>query len=348
MELLFVMLTSLIAGLSIRAHEIQNEHWNEFKRTYGKQYTNETEEFFRMHIFLENKDKIEKHNLKYDKGLVTFTMGLNKYADLLYDEFYSLLNGYSYNSPLKDDEPTYMTVSEEPEEGIDYKSITNSTLPTYVNWTELGAVTPAKEQGYCGSCWAISAVGAIEGQSFLRNKSLKSLSAQNVMDCSKSYGNEGCRGGFIRQAYRYVQYNGGINSEESYPYKGVDGTTCNFNKSKIAATVRGYVNLPRGDEATLKEAVANVGPLVVVIDNNRESLQFYKNGVYNDPECHSEVEYGRHAVLCVGYGSEEKGADYWLIKNSWGNTWGDEGFIKVSRNNKNHCGVANDVSYPLV
>ncbi|XP_055853688.1 cathepsin L-like isoform X2 [Episyrphus balteatus] len=343
MELLIIVLSCCIAAASVGALDISiEEEWNMFKHTYGKNYTNETEENFRMKIFLDNKDKIEKHNLKHTKGLVSFTLGLNKYADLMYDEFYTLVNGYNLSLEMNQ----YMEMM--PEEGIDYVSLSNTTLPKSVNWTELGAVTPVKEQGYCGSCWAFSAIGALEGQHFLHNGILTSLSVQNVMDCSKNYGNTGCTGGFTRQAYRYIKYNSGINTEEVYPYKGVDGTTCNFDKSKIEATDRGYVNLPQGDEAIMMEAVATVGPLAVVIDVNRESLQFYKNGVFNEPECHSGVEYGRHAVLCVGYGSEENGAEYWLVKNSWGSTWGDGGFIKMSRNKDNQCGIANDVSYPLV
>ncbi|XP_055906562.1 cathepsin L-like [Eupeodes corollae] len=344
MKLIIIVLSCLIFAESLESFQINIDgDWNLFKVKYGKHYKNEAEENYRMKTFFENKDKIEKHNEKYAKGLVSFTLGLNKYADLLYDEFYNYVNGY--NSSNENNQYIRKTM---PEEGIDYVSPLNFTLPKSINWTERGAVTPVKEQGYCGSCWAFSAVGALEGQNFIHNGVLTSLSVQNLIDCTTDYGNSGCNGGFTRQAYRYVKYNGGIDTEEAYPYKGVDGAVCNFNKSSIAATDRGYVDLPIGDESKMMEAVASVGPLAAVINVNRESLQFYKSGVFDEAECHSSLEYGNHSVLCVGYGTDENGNDYWIIKNSWGDTWGEGGFIKMSRNKNNQCGIANDVNYPLV
>lgn len=146
-------------------------------------------------------------------------------------------------------------------------------------------------------------------------------------------------------AFRYIKDNGGIDTEISYAYEGIDDS-CHFNKATIGATDRGFTDIPQGNEKKLAEAIANVGPVAVAIDASHESFQFYSEGVYNEPQC--DAQNLDHGVLAVGYGTDESGQDYWLVKNSWGTTWGDKGFIKMTRNADNQCGIATAASYPLV
>lgn len=166
-----------------------------------------------------------------------------------------------------------------------------------------------------------------------------------MVDCSTSFGNNGCNGGLMDYAFKYIKSNGGIDTEKSYPYEGVDDT-CHFEKEDVGATDKGFVDIPEGNEKKLSEAVATVGPVSVAIDASQQSFQMYQNGVYYDEKCSSENL--DHGVLVVGYGTEPTGEDYWLVKNSWGTSWGDGGYIKMARNKENHCGIASSASYPLV
>ncbi|KAF7203317.1 cathepsin L1-like [Nothobranchius furzeri] len=214
----------------------------------------------------------------------------------------------------------------------------------FVDYRNMGYVTEIKDQGYCGSCWAFSTTGAIEGQIFKKTGHLVSLSEQNLVDCSKPYGTHGCNGAWMANAYDYVLSNG-LQATDTYPYTSVDTQPCFYDSRLAIAHIRDYRFIPKGDEQALADAVATVGPITVAIDADQSSFLFYSSGIYDEPNC--SPDHLSHAVLLVGYGSEE-GQDYWIIKNSWGTSWGEGGYMRMIRNGRNTCGIASYALYPVV
>jgi len=317
---------------SVTFFDIVNEEWSTWKLMYNKRYETKLEDKFRFKIFMENKAKIAKHNALAHRKEKSYFLQMNRYGDLLHEEFKEKFNGYNYNKKFYRND------------AVSHISPANVELPRHVDWREHGAVTEVKNQSTCGSCYAFSATGALEGQHFRKTGRLIPLSEQNIVDCSKKFGNDGCDGGLMDNAFRYIKINGGVDTEESYPYNAEAGM-CRFNKSKIGATDKGYVDIPFGNEDALKAAVATIGPVSAAIDAGHYSFQFYSHGIYHEEEC-NPFELS-HAILIVGYGRDQEG-DYWIIKNSWGTHWGHNGYIKMQRNVDNHCGIATAASYPLV
>ncbi|VVC42749.1 Peptidase C1A, papain C-terminal,Cysteine peptidase, histidine active site [Cinara cedri] len=222
----------------------------------------------------------------------------------------------------------------------------NVITPSSVDWRNEGYVTPVKDQGMdCESCWAFSATGALEGQHFRKTGKLVSLSEQNLVDCSNWFGNYGCMGGLMNNAFRYIKYNRGIDTEDSYPYMGGQGK-CKYSFRHKGATDRGYVNITHGDENALMEAIATVGPISVAIDSSGLDFGFYKSGVFYASDCSSTRV--NHAVLAVGYNTTESGEDYSYQFLRTPEDWGENGYVLMARNRNNNCGIATMASYPLV
>ncbi|XP_064488080.1 procathepsin L-like [Ornithodoros turicata] len=305
-----------------------DEHWEIYKDIHNKKYVPGEEQVRRL-IWEDNLDFIQRHNLEYDLGLRTHTVAVNSFADLTSEEYRQLYLGYRPNQRKKS------------ALGV-HKKASLYDVPDEVDWRKEGYVTPVKNQGSCGSCWAFSATGGLEGQHFRKTGKLVSLSEQNLVDCDTT--SSGCDGGTPDSAFAYVQENGGIDTEESYPYTSVTGS-CKYDPSHVGATDVGFHDVESGSEDALKSAVATVGPVSVGIDASHASFQFYSGGVYNEPGC--STENLDHGVLVVGYGTGSQG-DYWIVKNSWGEEWGDHGYILMSRNHDNQCGIATQASYPLV
>jgi len=326
-----VLLSVVLSASAISLFNLAQDEWDQFKSFHGKKYTNEVEDRFRMKIYLENRHRIAKHNVQ-ENG---FSLAMNKFGDMLLHEFTGRRNGYRQD--LRNTSVHILQAGT-------FITPEHVNVPDTVDWRSKGAVTPVKDQGQCGSCWSFSATGALEGQHFRKTGKLVSLSEQNLVDCSGKYGNEGCNGGLMDNAFQYIKENNGIDTEKTYPYEGEDDT-CRYKPTDKGADDKGYIDIPTGDEQKLKEAIATVGPISIAIDASHESFQFYSKGVYVEKKC-SPTELD-HGVLLVGYGTED-GKDYWLVKNSWGETWGDGGFIKMARNKKNQCGVATQASYPVV
>ncbi|XP_026548097.1 cathepsin L1-like, partial [Notechis scutatus] len=194
--------------------------------------------------------------------------------------------------------------------------------------------------GSCGSCWAFSATGALEGMHFKKTGKLVSLSEQNLIDCSKEQGSGGCNGGLMPQAFEYVQETGGINSEENYPYDGKDDYKCRYEAENSITKCSTMGLILTGDEKALLEAVATVGPIAVGVDARSSEFHFYKSGIFKNPW----VGDSRltHAMLVVGYNSTK----HWIVKNSWSHVWGDDGYMLLEQGS-NQLGIANKACYPI-
>ena len=304
--------------------------FTDFVQTYGKNYSdNELE--YRYNVFSDNYQKINDHN----SAGHSWTMAINKFADLTADEFKSqhvCYNGRGNSNGLFG---VNRLRFDEVSEGLD-------ALPEEFDWVAKGAVTGVKDQGQCGSCFSFSAVQAIEGSYFLSSGNLVSLSPQQPVDCSSSYGNQGCSGGLMDYVFEYAK-DTSICSEKDYPYKGIDGTC---KKCTGVTTVDSYVDVTPNSESALQQAVA-LQPVSVAIEADTSVFQFYSSGVMDSTSCGTSLDHG---VIITGWGVSS-GKEFWNVKNSWGSSWGSNGYIMIGRNAKSKsgiCGIAMEPSYPVI
>lgn len=302
------------------------ERYEEWITSYGRVYKDPIEKDVRFRIFKRNVDYIESVNNANNKR---HKLAVNQFADLTNEEFKASRNGFKGH------------ICSNLATSFRYENV---TVPQSVDWRKKGAVTPIKNQGQCGCCWAFSAVAAMEGITQLTTGKLISLSEQELVDCDISGQDQGCEGGLMDEAFKFIQQNRGLASETNYPYKGVDGT-CNKNKAAThAAQIDGYEDIPANNENALMKAVANQ-PVSVAIDASGSDFQFYSSGIFSG-ECGTQLDHG---VTAVGYGTDVDGTKYWLVKNSWGTEWGEEGYIRMRRGvnaPEGLCGIAMMASYP--
>merc|ERR1712212_316955 len=295
----FKMMTKVLALLGLVAlassasiPESAEWSWEQFKDIHGKTYQDLEEETYRKSIFAENLKDIQEHNKKFLAGEVHYSKGANHLADKHIEEVIG--EGFKHNPEEAATEEVFQ--------------LGDVAAPVSYDWRRVpGVVTPVKNQGQCGSCWSFSSTGALEGQLMIKKGQSFSLSEQQLVDCSRQFGNYGCRGGWMNNAYKYIQYAGGITTESQYPYEARDAT-CRFNPASAVA-----------------------------IQANR-NLQLYRGGIYYDPSCGLQMN---HAVLAVGYGRDaSRNRDYWSGKNSWSGSGGEQGYGRMARNYGNMCSIA--------
>lgn len=318
-------------------------HFLEFINKYNKTYENHYEFNYAFFNFNENVENINCKNYEIETNILNnmsnFSLiyetikpyhiqySVNKYADISPYDFDLKYKGYNNNKTNYCNNYNY--------------------LNTYVNesldWRDLNVVTPIKDQGYCGSCWSFSATGAMEGAWAIYSGELISLSEQQLIDCSIKYGDLACKGGIMDNAFEYTIDNG-ICSENDVPY------LAKFSGCKSCEKVAKFdscVDVTKGNELHLKEAVFHT-PISVAINANSKTFQFYSSGIITPEDCNNELDHG---VLLIGYG-EEEGKKYWLLKNSWGTGWGENGYFRLERTDNEDtngtCGIALQPSYPVV
>uniref|UniRef100_A0A7N0SY76 Uncharacterized protein n=1 Tax=Kalanchoe fedtschenkoi TaxID=63787 RepID=A0A7N0SY76_KALFE len=308
---------------------------------YNRVYESPKEKESRFKIFKKNVERINAHNQVEERE---YDMGVNKFTDMTIEEVKAKYTGLA-TARCPDGSHARVPHSRN---GFNLKATKlNEEVPQSVDWRKKGAVTGVKDQGLCRSSWAFAVVAAVEGLNELNGTSgeLVSLSEQELVDCDNY--DSGCGGGYLDTAYLWITENNGLNTEEAYPYRGEDGP-CDMNTSShAAATISGYLRvLPRSDEKALEQIVA-IQPVTVGISVS-EDFTNYLEGVFTGNCTSDDLD---HAVTIVGYENVEGGTSYWIVKNSWGESWGDEGYIKMAKDiaePEGLCGLAMDAWYPIL
>jgi C1A family cysteine protease len=293
-----------------------------FKKKHGKSYRDKVEHDSRKNLFRQNMRFITSKN----RANLGFQLAVNHLADKSEDEM-KALRGKQYSPGYRNKgEPFPYDVEKE-----------MANIPESMDWRLFGAVTPVKDQSVCGSCWSFGTTGTIEGAYFLKYGKLVRLSQQALIDCSWGFGNNGCDGGEDFRSYEWMMKRGGLPTEDDYgDYLGQDGY-CHIKNVTLTARISGFVNVTPGDVNALKVAIAKHGPISISIDASPKTFSFYSNGVYYDQNCANTEDRLDHAVLAVGYGTMN-GQGYWLVKNSWSNYWGNDGYILIAQRDDD-CGV---------
>jgi C1A family cysteine protease len=319
-------IATLNSGSNSKLLSVLNAEEKEFQHymsTFGKAYNSDEEYTSRFKSFRDNLAYIRVFNSMKD----TVVLGVNNLADLSFDEFKTIY--LPRNMPVR--------------QSADAVTLDNLDAPASVDWRQKGAVTGVKDQGQCGSCWSFSTTGSVEGAWFLAKGSLVSLSEQQLVDCSRAEGNQGCNGGLMDDAFQYIIKNGGITTEANYPYTAKDGL-CNKSKASVfAASISKYVDVTANSMASLQTAVAQQ-PVSIAVDAAGIQWQLYKSGTISK-NCGTSLDHG---VLAVGYDTTST-PNFWIVKNSWGTSWGLAGYLQIGMADGNGvCGINMQPSYPVV
>ncbi len=299
--------------------------FNNWAAKQNKLYKSPEELNYRRGVFVKNYYKVLDLNRKH-----SHKSALNKFSDLTEEEFVAKYTGYRVSNSMRTNV-------------IAPKAIAR---PDSVDWRQQGAVNAMKDQGQCGSCWAFSATSAIESIWKISGKgSLLNLAEQQMVDCGGSTGNYGCNGGWMDWAFQYIINVGGQEATADYPYTAMDGQ-CAFDASKIKATIKGYSDIPANNCEALLDAIAQQ-PVSVAIAAN--AIMFYDSGVFSSTTCGTSINHG---VTAVGYGTDASvKKDYYLVRNSWGSGWGEQGYIRFDRQVQTStgiCAICSVASYPTV
>ncbi|XP_030462968.1 zingipain-2-like [Syzygium oleosum] len=316
--------------LSLKSDQrsIMEDRYESWLARYNRTYKSRFEQMLRFQIYQANVLYVDFIN-----GLrLPFELTDNRFADMTNVEFKATYLRFHRRMNQRTDMEANATGG------------TSIDAPTSFDWRKEGAVTPVKDQGQCGSCWAFSAVAAVEGLNKIKTGKLVSLSEQELMDCDVGKQNQGCSGGAMDTAFSFIESNGGITSESNYPYRGQEGSCDKAILRNHAATISGYSNVPADNEASLEAAVARQ-PISVAIDAGGLDFQLYSRGIFMGA-CGHDLNHG---VATVGYGAEGQ-RKYWIVKNSWGRDWGEDGYVRMLKDSPDRrgvCGIAMDASYPV-
>uniref|UniRef100_A0A6G1SGW0 Cathepsin L n=1 Tax=Aceria tosichella TaxID=561515 RepID=A0A6G1SGW0_9ACAR len=319
--------TLVLARQASHLHE-----WAQYKRQHGKVYESPEEDARRFSLFLAAKERVQRHNAN---ERASYKLGLNHMSDWTQEEFAQLT--HSLGSNLADDEQQHETPKRrrnagDPDPPPTPLSCDTAPVPAAMDYRKVpNRVSAVKDQGKCNSGWAFATVGVLEGQQFFTNytnkpsKSIVPLSAQQLIDCSTS--NKGCSGGDVEQALLDAGFMGGVQSEKDYPYGGVDKQQCHFNREQATMQLMGVEELSSGD-LNIKQCLNSFGPVATSVEPN-ENFREYKSGIFSDPACGHLKSRKSHSVLIVGYGTDPEEGDYWIVKNSWSTSWGENGYMRI-------------------
>lgn len=315
--ILILAIVAVASALAVdQGVEVSFQNW---RAEMGKFYATKEEYAYRLGVFASNLELIAEHNA----GNHTFKMGATRFADMTNAEYRQVMlpltqdfSNFEYDGPVH--------------------QMSGVAAPTSVDWRAQGAVVAIKDQGQCGSCYAFGGVAAIEAAWKMAGHALVAMSDQEIVDCSGSLGNQGCNGGWHYWTMDYVIKRKGLDSMASYPYTAKKGT-CRANNANIAGSIVSRTRTTQGSEAALVDGIAS-HVVAIAIDAGKNSFQLYKSGIYYEASCSSTSL--NHAVSAVGYEPT-----YYIVRNSWGTSWGDKGYIWMSRDRNNNCGVATQAYY---
>ena len=285
-----------------------------WRMRFHKHYNTAAERLYRRTVFMNNAKYVKDH---------PDTAELNEFADMTHEEFIRTHIGRDYEVPLEltNDSNPFSSIKSAPS-SLDYRKYMNT----------------AKDQGSCGSCWSFCTTSVLEGVVNINKGVLNKFSEQQLIDCDSS--DNGCEGGHPQNAFQFIKTNNGLTYESNYPYEEQQGT-CKKVTNKY--TISNYKRVTDGNEENLKELLNNYGPIAIGMDASTIAFQLYKKGtIFSDTNCKKLVL--NHCVTLVGYGSNADG-DYWIVRNSWGTSWGDDGYFLLARNKNNMCGIARDSNY---
>jgi C1A family cysteine protease len=369
---MFRVLILSVLALSVSAHNL-NERFEEW---IGDFRMNFRDSVHREHVY-SNWVSNDKYISEVNAKNMTYTLGHNQLSGMDQSEYSNYLGfnakalGKFAPSHIKEKlhevECLYDCVEAYKKEHklstvqcvkgcIDdaHDNVSLSALPDSVNWVDNGAVTPVKDQGQCGSCWSFSTTGALEGAYYIKNADLVSFSEQELVDCDnrKNGGTDmGCNGGLMDNAFNWIEKNGGLCTESAYPYtSGTTKTsgTCETSCEPVGGSnIVNYVDVSKNSDSAMMTALFQQ-PVSIAIEADQKDFQLYKSGVFTG-DCGTNLDHG---VLAVGYGTLD-GEDYYLVKNSWASTWGDNGYIRLGRGSQynsgaGQCGMLMQASYPEV
>jgi C1A family cysteine protease len=304
---------------------------------FQKPYDSLKTEELRKNIFWKNLKTIAHHNLKFRRGQSSFKMGLNYFTDMTFTEYSNLFKANETTKKSFVFEPVVITGFED----------NSAEIPTSFDWREKGAVTAVKDQELCGSCYAMATLASVESQLFIKTGKLVQLSEQEIIDCAEESGLNKCQGGIGFQVYDYIKANGGISSSLDYPYEAKNGKCRRNGKNKVEIDMKSYgfvyTKAVNNDDLLMKSLI-NIGPIMISIDTDHESFMHYSSGVYYEEECTGEVNHG---ALLVGFGTE-KGKDFWIVKNSFGDKFGESGYVRMTRGRENDCSLSKVPLFPIL